>query len=133
MTVGRFNEVQQLGACPWLGSVNANQMLNLAISQGLPTGHKAIEGGVICWDDGIDGHCAFIEQVINSSMVLCNESGWNYTSAPIVRARTVHKVGGKWQLSGYTYQGVFYLPGTKVKGPDYYMLWLQNEGSILWM
>ena len=135
-TVGRFNEVLQLNDCIWLGSVNANQMLNLAMSQGLPTGDIAIEGGVICWDNGIDGHCSFIESVIDRHTVIINESGWNYTSGPIVRGGVVNKVNGEWQRAGYTYQGIFYLPGTIVKDyqdTNYYMMWLQKEGKRRWM
>ena len=109
------------GACTWLGNRNANQMLNLAISQGLPYGNDPVVGGVICWDSSDTGHCAVIEQVVDANTVVCSESGWSYTSAPIVRTYTHYRVGGAWQhiAPGYTYQGIFYPPGTPSQEEDF--------------
>ena len=118
-----------MGACTWLGSVNANQMLNLAISQGLSYGNDPVVGGVICWDNGGDGHCAVIERVIDANTVETTESGWNYTAAPIVRNETRYRVGGSWVYqAGYTYQGIFYPPHAIANDNDYYMLFIDEEG-----
>lgn len=122
------------GACTWLGSVDAKNMLALAISQGLPYGNDPVVGGVVCFDSAADGHCYVIEQVIDSDTVVASESGWNYTTAPVVKTFTRTRSGGAWQYqSGYTYQGIIYPPGTP-PGPSggdedgYYMLFLDEEG-----
>ena len=126
-TVGRFNETLNEGDCTWLGNVNANMLYALAISQGLSVGDTPIEGGVIVWDDGNEGHAAFIEGVFDNDTVETSESGWNYTSPPIVTAHIRHRVNGDFvYAAGYTYLGIIYPPGTG-KQNDYYMLWLQNE------
>ena len=110
-TVGRFNELMAEGACTWLGSVAAKEMLQLAISQGLSSGDDPVVGGVICWDSDVDGHCAVIEEVVSPDDVITSESGWTYTSAPIVRTQHRYRVGGAWEfMSGYTYQGIIYPP-----------------------
>lgn len=111
--VGAFNERLALGACTWLGSVNARNLLSLAQSQGLPTGNDAVAGGVICWWSADAGHAAFIDSVVDANTVITKESGWTYTTGPIIRTYTRHRTGGAWQfMSGYTYQGVIYPPGT---------------------
>lgn len=52
-----------------------------------------------------------IEQVIDSNTVITSESGWNYTTAPVVTTHTRYRVNGIWQYrSGYTYQGIIYPP-----------------------
>ena len=136
-TVGRFNELLNEGACTWLENTNANNMLNLAISQGLSYGDDPVVGGVICWDSSDTGHCAVIEQVINANEVVCSESGWSYTTTPIVRTYTHYRVGGQWQhiIPGYTYQGIFYPPGYTPGSTDaenYYIMFLQGE-LMKWM
>ena len=104
-------------------------MLNLAISQGLPYGDDPQVGGVICWWSANNGHCAVIEEVIDLNTVRTSESGWNYTSPPIVTDNIRYRVGGAWQLpwSGYIYQGVFYPPHSITEDQDYYIMWLQGE------
>lgn len=121
-------------ACTYLGSVDAKNMLALAISQGLPYGDDPVVGGVVCFDSAADGHCYVIEQVIDANTVLASESGWNYTTAPVVKTFTRTRSGGAWQYqAGYTYQGIIYPPGTP-PGPSggdeegYYMLFLDEEG-----
>lgn len=112
-TVGRFNEMLNLGACTWLGNTDAKNQLALAISQGLPAGQDPVVGGVICWDSADNGHCAVIEQVIDNNTVITSESGWNYTTAPVVTTQTRYRINGVWVYqAGYTYQGVIYPPGT---------------------
>ena len=132
-TVGRFNEMLNEGACTWLASVNANQMLAEAISEGLSSGDDPQVGGVICWDSPTYGHCAVIEEVIDSYTVRTSESGWNYTSPPIVTDNIRTRTGNSWDppWSGYVYQGIFYPPHPIVPvTDDYYMLWLQGEGGL---
>ena len=63
-------------------------MLALAQLQGLSTGDDPVVGGVVCFDSSIDGHCYVIEQVISLTQVIASESGWNYTTAPVVKTFT---------------------------------------------
>ena len=110
-------------------------MLALAISQGLPHGNDPVVGGVICWWSAADGHCQVIESIVGPDEVIVSESGWNYTTAPVVKTQHTYRVNGAWVYgSGYTYQGIIYPPGTP-PGPsgggdeeDYYMLFLDEEG-----
>lgn len=110
-------------------------MLALAISQGLPHGNDPVVGGVICWWSAADGHCQVIESIVGPDEVIVSESGWNYTTAPVVKTQHTYRVNGAWVYgSGYTYQGIIYPPGTP-PGPsgggdeeDYYIIWLQGEG-----
>ena len=81
---GRFNEVLSLGACTYFGNYNANLYYGIGQLQGLQVGDIPIPGGVIVWDDGNEGHAAFIEEVFDNDTVQTSESGWNYTSPPIV-------------------------------------------------
>ena len=122
------------GACTWLGSVAARDQLALAISQGLPYGDEPVVGGVICWWSANNGHCAVIEEVIDANTVRTSESGWNYTTPPVVTDNIRYRSGGAWQLpwTGYTYPGIIYPPAPHVTTDpeDYYMLWLQEE--TLW-
>ncbi len=128
-TVGRFNELLHEGACTWLGSVDAKNQLALAISQGLSWGDDPVVGGVVCFDSSADGHCYVIEQVIDNDTVIASESGWNYTTAPVVKTFTRTRSGGVWQYqAGYTYQGIIYPPHAIGSAEDYYMLFLDEEG-----
>lgn len=111
LIVGRFNERLHIGSCRWLGNTDAKNQLQLAISQGLAHGDDPVVGGVICFDSSDNGHCMCIEQVIDSNTVITSESGWNYTTAPVVTTHTRYRVNGIWQYrSGYTYQGIIYPP-----------------------
>lgn len=131
-TVGRFNELLNEGACTWLGSVNAKNMLALAISQGLSYGDDPVVGGVVCFDSSGDGHCYVIEQVIDANTVLASESGWNYTTAPVVKSFTRTRSGGAWQYqSGYTYQGIIY-PPRSIMADVIKMIMLTDEDFIPW-
>lgn len=117
------------GACTWLGSVNAKNLLALAIGQGLSYGDDPVVGGVVCFDSSAEGHAYVIEQVIDNNTVIASESGWNYTTAPVVKTFTRTRSGGAWQYqSGYTYQGIIYPPHVVGTDIDYYMLFLDEEG-----
>lgn len=109
-TTGRFNELLQLGACTYFGNTNADNFLTLGISQGLSYGDDPVVGGVIVWSTSGTGHCAVIEQVIDNDTVVTSESGWNYTTAPVVTTHTRVRSGGAWQYPGGTYQGIVYPP-----------------------
>ena len=129
-TVGRFNEMLLEYACTWLGNTDARNMIGLATSQGLQIGDDPVVGGVICWWSADSGHCAVIEEVIDGNTVRTSESGWNYTSPPIVTSNIRTRTGNAWDppWAGYVYQGVIYPPRpVGSQDPDYYLLWLQEE------
>ena len=110
--VGRFNEWGIQGGCPYLASVNGNVMINVAGWQGLSTGFNPAVGACMCWDDGNEGHVAFVEQVIDNDNVITTESGWNYTAEPVVRQRSRSRgLNGNWGYGG-TFQGFIYNPAT---------------------
>ena len=123
--VGRFNEMLLEGACTWLGSVNANQLVAYAQGQGLATGSTPEVGACICWDDGVEGHAAIVEQVIDDTTIITTESGWNYSAEPIVRQYTRTKGGGNWGYGG-TFQAFIY-PRQGSFWADYYILWLEDD------
>ena len=125
--VGRFNEMQALGACTWLGSVNANQLVALAQMQGLATGSTPEVGACICWDDGVEGHAAIVEQVIDADTIVTTESGWNYSAEPIVRQYTrTRGLNGNWGYSG-TFQAFIHPRQGALTENDYYIIWLEDE------
>lgn len=127
-TVGRFNELMREGSCRWLGNTDAKNQLQLAISQGLSYGDDPVVGGVICWDSAADGHCAVIEQVVDQDTVITSESGWNYTTAPVVKTFTRRRSGGVWVYgSGYTYQGIIYPPHSVGAGPAAWYLFFHEK------
>ena len=67
--------------------------------------------------------------MIDANTVLASESGWNYTTAPVVKTFTRTRSGGAWQYqAGYTYQGIIYPPHAIGSTEDYYMLFLDEEG-----
>ena len=136
--VGRFNELAGVGSCKYLGNRNARELYELGISQGLAGGSAPRAGGLIVWDTSGAGHCAIIEKVVNEHNVLTSESGWNYTTKPIVReiVRTDLKYPGG-ALIGIIYQPeeedimkVFeaYKGGEAVKDPEVLRLQILLNG-----
>lgn len=112
--VGRWNEIIGAGNCDYLASVDAKYLYNVAIAQGCQTGTDPAEGALMVWTDtDNEGHAAVVEQVFTRRIVLANESGWNYTAAPIVRSITRIKGTGGWGESSATrsFLGFVYLPG----------------------
>lgn len=107
---GRFNEKLNTGDCRYFGNTDARNLYALGISQGLSFGNDPVAGGVICFDTDYRGHAVIIERVIDQNTVEISESGWRYTSAPIVRTYTMYRSNGAWQYSGGTYQGIIYPP-----------------------
>lgn len=108
LVVGRYNELQNLGACPYLGSVNANELLQYCASQGLPySATTPVVGAVMVWDDGYEGHARIVEGVNSPTSIDYSESGWNYTSQPIVRYGTASIGNGNWGWNA-TFLGFIY-------------------------
>ena len=124
---GRFNELLHENACTYFGSVNARNLYALGVSQGLSTGNDPVVGGVICFDTDYLGHAVVIESIIDNDTVVVSESGWRYTTGPVVKSYTMYRVNGVWQYQGGTYQGIVY-PPVSVGTDDYYMLFLDEEG-----
>lgn len=110
---GRFNEMMGLGACTYLGSTDAMYFMQFASSQGLATGSVPRVGACMVWDDaaGEGGHVAIVESVVDGDTVTTYESGWNYTTTPIVRSRTRTRNSGAggWGYGG-TFLGFIYPP-----------------------
>lgn len=110
--VGRYNEIGNYNSCKYLGSVNANKLLELAKSQGLPTGNTPKVGALICWDDGNCGHCAIVEKVNSDGSIYVSESGWSaksyYWNATLSGPNYTNGEGwlanGGYKLQGFVYQ-----------------------------
>ena len=111
---GRWNEILGLNDCIYLGNTDAKYLYNLAISQGCLAGTLPAEGALMVWDDTAnEGHAAVVETVNTNRIVMASESGWNYTSAPVLRHITRVKGTGNWGESSGTrsFLGFVYLPG----------------------
>lgn len=121
--VGAFNAFGNWGACPFLGSVNANELMQYVSSQNLTSGFDPRVGACMVWDDGIEGHAAFVEQVIDNDTIITSESGWNYTAEPIIRTYTRHRASN-WNWGG-TFLGFIYNPAARLE--EYYLLWLEDD------
>lgn len=117
--VGRFNEAAEQTDCSLLGSTNAENFIELAISQGLKVTTDPYIGGVMVWGvgkigDGTDGagHVAFVERKIQRSgkdVVITSESGYNHFAFKI-RERT----GKNWgQGTRYAYRGCIINPAVR--------------------
>ena len=81
--VGRFNEIGGYKSCKYLGSVNAENMIETAKAQGLTVGDVPMVGACMVWQRGSTlgegdgaGHVAIVEKVISNTEVLTSESGW---------------------------------------------------------
>lgn len=108
--VGEFNRLAGEKTCKWLGSWNARDMLKNAKAQGLKTGTAPVVGGLLVWDTDYKGHCAIIEEVKTDSEVIASESGWRYTSGPIVRTYNRKRTGQAWEYPGGKFLGIVYPP-----------------------
>lgn len=124
--VGRFNEFMGLNACTYLGSVNANELMQYCITQGLASGSEPAVGAVMVWDDGVEGHACIVEAVNSPTSIDYSESGYNYTSQPIVRTGTRNKGAGNWgwnaQFLGFIYPPHQPIPSGSSKMPIWMML-----------
>lgn len=108
-SVGRFNELMGLGACTYLGNTDARNFMQYCQTQGLSSGMTPAVGACMVWDDGVNGHAAIVEQVNSLTDVVTSESGWNYTTQPIVRSINRTEGNGNWGYNG-TFLGFIYLP-----------------------
>ena len=131
--VGRWNELMNLGACTYLGNRDAKWLYSLAISQGCTASSTPTTGALMVWGDltdpNDDGHAAIVETVNSPTQVVASESGWNYTSAPIIRNITRNSGGGSWG-SSKPFLGFVDIPvpiPTPGGSSKYYMLFLDEE------
>lgn len=83
--VGRFNEIGEYKSCKWLGSVNAENMLELARNQGLSVSPVPVLGGCMVWRKGETfsgsdgaGHVAIVEAINSDGSITTSESGYGY-------------------------------------------------------
>lgn len=136
---GRWNELLGLNDCIYLGNTDAKHLYNLAISQGCTAGKYPAEGALMVWNDtNNEGHAAVVETVYSRGLVIANESGWNYTSAPIVRGIVRQRDDGGHNMWGETsasrsFLGFVYLPGTAAPKYDddaWYLYFHHFEGGF---
>lgn len=122
---GRFNEYGGQGSCRYLGNTDAMYFMTFVGLQGLTAGLDPRVGACMVWDDaaGEGGHVAIVERVIDNDTVETSESGWNYTTTPIVRTKTRYRSNG-WGYAG-AFLGFIYNPANAAI--DYYMMFLQGE------
>lgn len=115
--VGRFNELIGQNNCNYLGNTNANNMINLAKTQGLSINSVPKVGACIVWDDGNCGHCAIVEQVISANEIIISESGWNaksyvwnarhYSSNNWCDGDDKSWMGTKYKFLGFIYNPIY--------------------------
>lgn len=106
--VGRFNEIAGANGCPHLGSVNAENFVQMAKNQGLTVSQTPTLGGCMVWaageiNNGNDGcgHVAIVEAMTESG-IITSESGWNAKKA----WRTTERSGSNWGMGeSYRYLG----------------------------
>lgn len=113
---GRWNELLQTGDCRWLGSVAGKDLYALALSQGCIPSNVPQVGALMVWNDpNDDGHGAIVEVVYSNDDIETSESGYNYTTGPIVRTyRRQRGNNGLWgeTKQDRTFTGFVLLPGT---------------------
>lgn len=78
--VGRFNEIGEYGKCIYLGSVNAENMVELAKQQKLTISERPTLGGCMVWEGAgsLAGHVAIVEQINEDGTIVTSESGYGY-------------------------------------------------------
>ena len=125
--VGEYN--RRAGTeCTWLGNRNARDLYALGVSQGLPHGKDPRRGALIVWDTKGAGHCAIVEEVIDENTIRTSESGWNYTTGPIVREVIRRKVNGSWNYSGAEFIGYIYQPQEDI---DMFTFYAYTKGEAV--
>jgi len=113
--VGRFNELLNNFHCTYFANVDAKRMIEIGKSQGLQVGTKPVKGSMIVWNSNNHGHCAIVEEVINSNTIRVSESGWSAHSysweAILNNSNGQWTCGEAWlQNGGYTFMGFVYPP-----------------------
>lgn len=139
--VGRFNEIAGAGNCSLLASKNAEDMLEVAIKQGLKITTDPYLGGCLVWSkgkiaDGSDGagHIAICEdyQIVKGKIqIITSESGWGSYSF-----KTVQRMGRNWsQGSRYEYRGCIINPYVfcEFPRPDVTIKFGMQGDSVRWL
>lgn len=111
--VGRFNEIAMANGCPYLGSVNAENFVQMAKNQGLTVSQVPTLGGCMVWSCGVigngndgAGHVAIVEAMTEQG-IITSESGWNAKKAWWTTTRS----GSNWGMGGsYKYLGCIQNP-----------------------
>lgn len=117
--LGRYNEIIGNGSCSYLIPVNAEDWVDVAISQGLTVSQEPSLGAVICWAKGKThdssdgaGHVAVVEKINSDGTIVTSESGWNCTNPFWIQQRA--KGDGNWgQNSQYRFLGFIENPAVK--------------------
>lgn len=111
--VGRFNEIGGYNACKWLGSVNAENMLELARNQGLSVSPVPVLGGCMVWQKGKTlsgsdgaGHVAIVEAINADGSITTSESGYGYKSFYVTKRHAPSYETN----SAYTFRGCIVNP-----------------------
>ena len=110
--IGRYNEIGGHGSCKLLRSTNAENFIEVAKEQGLPTGNVPKLGAVIVWQKGATlsgsdgaGHVAIVEQINADGSIVTSESG--YGSSVFWTKRRTND--GNWcGGSAYKFRGFIY-------------------------
>lgn len=113
--IARYNEIGGHGSCKYLRSTNAENFLQVAKEQGLPTGTTPKLGAVMVWRKGATlsgsdgaGHVAIVEQINSNGSIVTSESGWGCAA---FWTQTRKKGSGNWGAgTGYTFLGFIYQP-----------------------
>ena len=118
---GRFNEIIGENACNYLLPVNAENFVDVALSQGLVVNSTTPSlGSIMVWakgkkgvsEDGC-GHVCIVETIKSNDEVVTSESGYG-CSTPFW-TQTRKRGNGNWgQNSAYTFLG--FIENPKVKG-----------------
>ena len=117
----RFNEIIGEGNCNYLRPVNAEDFVDMAISQGLTVSQTPSLGACMCWAKGKThtssdgcGHVAIVEVINADGSIVTSESGYN-CSTPFWTQKRV-KGNGNWGAGAdYTFLG--FIENPKVKPP----------------
>ena len=114
--VGRFNEIGGYGSCKYLQSVNAENMLSIARTQGLQISLTPTLGGCMVYaageiGNGSDGagHVCIVEQINADGSIVTSDSAYN--GKPFY---TMHRTGANWSAgTGKRFIGCIVNPAVK--------------------
>jgi len=110
---GRYLEAQEWTSCK-LPTCNAELWLNKNTTY--PEGFTARLGSILVFGkgkvgEGADGagHVMFVEGIAKDGVLLCSESGWNFTKTRMDTRKVKRDTKGRYVYkSGYTYLGCIY-------------------------
>lgn len=139
--VGRFNEIAGNGKCQLLASVNAEDLLHVAIQQGLRVTTEPYLGGCLVWTvgkvgDGSDGAghgaiCESIEKIKGKTVILTSESGWKHFAFDVRQ-----RMGKNWsQGARYKYAGCIINPYAhcSIPRPETTIRYSEHSEAVAWM